>query len=211
MNVTISYNKQPDPSKYQDGKYIAQDTMNIQLSNNKIIVNPKTANSKIIFGIIIMIIVSTAAVLIYSQKQTFLPFVILLLLIPVTTLALEKITINVDSKIEIVNNVGEFDIRNDNGNSKQDIPFEKGMTFAEFLESEYSNYLTANERENLSNRLSDGGSCHLYFADTEIRTCLDEATSDYERGQCVTDENKVYEDSIIQDHSNGCYYIPLCK
>lgn len=208
MTVTISYNIKVDDSKYVDGKYIAEDILNINLSNNKIIANPKTANSKIIIAIVIMIVLSTIAVLIYSQKQTFLPFIILILLIPVTTIALEKITINVDSKVEI-NKTDHFDYKYEVG-TKANIEFEPGMTFDNFINSRYFNLLTREEQLKLMAGFNS--TCDMIYVNKEYDTCIENATTEEENEKCYSDyTTEVDQDDIIKNNRNGYYSLADCK
>ena len=208
MNVIISYNKEPDPTKYQNGKYVAEDTLDINLSNDKISANPKTANNKIIIAIIIMLVISTIAVLVYSQKQTFLPLVILLLILPVATLALEKITINVDSKVEIEEPEEiEIAIRVDE-TRYPNVTCRKNMTLKQVYESDYINILAPQHIKAFRELLLNSGTYVLEFRKNGFDECNENASTGPEKEECKTNYTEdASMNSIVKDNMKGYYYI----
>ena len=208
MTVTISYNIKVDDSKYVDGKYIAEDTLDINLSNDKISANPKTANNKIIIAIVIMLVISTIAVLVYSQKQTFLPLVILLLILPVATLALEKITINVDSKVEIEEPEEiEIAIRVDE-TRYPNVTRRKNMNLKQVYESDYINVLAPQHIKAFRELLLNSGTYGLEFRKNGFDECNENASTGLEKEECKTNYTEdASMNSIVKDNMKGYYYI----
>ena len=106
MYVTLTYTKQVPNEELTDGKYEEDNSMVINLSYGEED-NPETGG--LIYGVLALIvlfaIVFVLSSTIYKAKNNSIPMYIIigLLLIPVTIYALEKITINLDTHVEIEN------------------------------------------------------------------------------------------------------------
>ena len=132
-----------DDEDFVDGVYSEQNEMQLNLSNGD---NPKTSrNLGIIFLILGIVIVSIGLT---TKKKQSAYLLLLLLLVPVSIYAYEKITLTIDTKIEIrqrgtvllhliKNCVGVEDF-------SQKLEFDRGMTWKE-LEEEFREWLDENE------------------------------------------------------------------
>lgn len=104
--VTLTYTKEVPSTELVDGKYEEDNSMVINLSYGEED-NPETGG--LIYGVLALIvlfgIVFVLSSTIYKAKNNSIPMYIIigLLLIPITIYALEKITINLDTHVEIEN------------------------------------------------------------------------------------------------------------
>ena len=100
INLTITYKTEVTPEELQDGAYVENKEFIISLSGED---NPKTGDINIAIIIILLIIVFGFLYYKVDSKQTKLSFVILLgiVLIPLTIYAAEKLTVTINSKVTI--------------------------------------------------------------------------------------------------------------
>ena len=100
INTTITYKTAVTPEELQDGAYVENKEFTISLSGED---NPKTGDINIAIIIILLIIVFGFLYYKVDSKQTKLSFVILLgiVLIPLTIYAAEKLTVTINSKVTI--------------------------------------------------------------------------------------------------------------
>ena len=104
--IKLLYNKKVSEEHFVDGKYILNDSVKLDLVNDSIVVKvPPTHKGysmfMVILGIFSLTISFILLILIKDEKVKSL-LLICLLIIPFTVLALESISLEVDSKIEIV-------------------------------------------------------------------------------------------------------------
>ena len=103
MYITIIYKTEVSNEKLTNGKFIETNTATINVSNGKDIINPKTENNILI----IIFILITATIISFvlfknTQNKKYLSIMVVsLLLIPIGIYALEKLQINVRTKITI--------------------------------------------------------------------------------------------------------------
>lgn len=105
MYINIKYNKAVPSNKLTDGKYIEANEMAISLGNNNAdkIVNPKTGNS-ILLTVVVLAGVIALSVVLYkktSNKKYLNVMLLGLVLIPIGTFALQKLQVNVATKVTI--------------------------------------------------------------------------------------------------------------
>ena len=105
MYINIKYNKAVPSNKLTDGKYVEANEMAITLGNNNAdkIVNPKTGNS-IILTVVVLAGVIALSVVLYkktSNKKYLNVMLLGLVLIPIGTFALQKLQVNVATKVTI--------------------------------------------------------------------------------------------------------------
>ncbi len=105
MYINISYDKAVPSNKLTDGKYVEANEMAITLGNNNAdkIVNPKTGNS-IILTVVVLAGVIALSVVLYkktSNKKYLNVMLLGLILIPIGTFALQKLQVNVATKVTI--------------------------------------------------------------------------------------------------------------
>ncbi len=160
--IVITYNKQmPDELiKQNNGKYIEDNSMVINLSSNESEqVNPKTKAGLII--IVATIISALALIIILYNNHKIHHFtipILLLLLIPITIYAIEKITIKLETKIEIVIPEDFFYIESRGCYYEmiyKDVKYRKGSTFNEFMNSDYFDALGNTEQEYVRTLVSE--------------------------------------------------------
>ena len=219
--LTIKYNKKVPPEAYVDGAYVEQNVMSINLSNDDAIHasvdpatqrkedNPDTGTKNILIFIVILLI-SGIIMIIAIKKNNAIILPILLLLIPLTIHALEKITIEVDAKIEIENiyRTGSLHYCHSTNEQTIDFMYEDGMTWDDFIKSDYYNQFDEHiqgiiEYTDEENQLIFS----LDFGTTEYVTCSDEHGNncwDY-----VTDVETKNE--IVKPKSEGRYLAIACK
>lgn len=218
--LTIKYNKKVPPEKYVDGAYIEQNTMSINLSNDSIHAsvdpasqkNPKTsAGNVLIFITILLISGIILTIAIKANKKMILP--VLLLLIPLTIHALEKITIDVEAKIEIENIYAKAKLEycyHENGEYTKGptiIDYEIGMTLEEFLNTDYASVLPEVVRRNLAGTIDEDS---IYYYDNNYETCLSENDDDF---SACEDYSIKYTDKqfVLKPSSEGYYELSVCK
>ena len=101
MYLTVKYNKQVPIETLSQGLYTENNSMSVDLSD-VILTNPNTYSNLIVFILIISIlIILTILKIKKKQRIGFNVLLIVLLLIPITTYALERITIKAETKISI--------------------------------------------------------------------------------------------------------------
>ena len=149
-----------------------------------------------------------------------------LLVLPITTFALTKITIKVDSKV-VVEKDAEFCVMAYNYDSdeydQENLKFEPGMNWEEYLDSEYNTKFIglSSQQLNLNGKFAGElatSSINLYnmpyrFASYEYITCIKEKLPKNKRVQFQAKQNpcSIYDnedvdiDSLIHPKSVGCY------
>ena len=102
MLVTITYKKQVPSDKLVNGKFVEDNTMSLNLSNQ--ISNPLTVLQRYVFSILLIIVVGVSIIYFLKHKnikKSLKVLLIGLILIPVTAKAIDAIKISIDSHIEI--------------------------------------------------------------------------------------------------------------
>ena len=102
MLVTITYKKQVPSDKLVNGKFVEDNTMSLNLSNQ--ISNPLTVLQRYVFPILLIIVVGVSVIYFLKHKnikKSLKVLLIGLILIPVTAKAIDAIKISIDSHIEI--------------------------------------------------------------------------------------------------------------
>ncbi len=105
LQLIFTYNKEVPQTSFNDGKYTSNNVMQLELVNDNIIVNvPKTykgyTKAMIALGAVAIII---AIILLIRIKNTKVKTIALisLLALPITAYALQKISLEINTKIEI--------------------------------------------------------------------------------------------------------------
>lgn len=100
MYITITYAHEVPTSMLKDGKYSEDNKLSITLSNEK---NPDTSINVPLISIAILTVIGITLVLyIKTKNKAYLNLLFITLLIPTTIYAIEKIKINVTTKITVV-------------------------------------------------------------------------------------------------------------
>ena len=152
MLVTIVYTKEVPDDKLTDGKFIEDNAMSLNLSDE--ITNPSTILQR--YGVNILLIIITCVVAFYflktkNIKNSLKVLLLGLMLIPLTARSLDSIKVTIDSHVE-VEKTSEFcyytrideGIVNGTESSKRYknvqalYKYRKGMTWEEYLNSDYN-------------------------------------------------------------------------
>ena len=152
MLVTITYSKEVPDNKLTDGKFIEDNVMSLNLSDE--ITNPSTILQR--YGVNILLIIITCVVAFYflktkNIKNSLKVLILGLILIPLATRAIETIKVTIDAHVEI-EKPSEFcyityineGIANKTTPSKRYTEvkalykYRKGMTWEEYLNSDYN-------------------------------------------------------------------------
>ena len=144
--VTVSYNKEVPETEFKDGVYNDDNVMTINLSNEEQEVNPSTKTGYIILITAIILFISLLLVLLNKYKLDHLMVLVIAVAIalPISICALEKITITIQAKIQIVYNkpkfcVGIYDYNTDTIGNYQYYDYAKGSTWEQYLDSNLNN------------------------------------------------------------------------
>lgn len=225
--ITISYAHEVDSSKFINGRFEEPNEFTISLSNNKRIINPKTGGIVLVVGVILGLLILGSVIALKGNTKTKLMSILIgLLVLPITTFALTKITIKVDSKV-VVEKDAEFCVMAYNYDSdeydQENLKFEPGMNWEEYLDSEYNTKFIglSSQQLNLNGKFAGElatSSINLYnmpyrFASYEYITCIKEKLPKNKRVQFQAKQNpcSIYDnedvdiDSLIHPKSVGCY------
>ena len=102
MYVVITYKNEVPSNKLVDGKYVENNNMAISLSNGEEVSNPKTGlGISLIIGLILVIGITLIVVNNNKSKNYLSLLVVGLMMIPLCGYALEKLQINVNTKVTI--------------------------------------------------------------------------------------------------------------
>jgi len=132
MLVTIAYTKEVPSDKLTDGKFIEDNDMSLNLSNE--ITNPSTIFQR--YGVNILLILITCIVAIYflktkNIKNSLKVLLLGLILIPLATRALDTIKVAIDSHVEI-DKIKEFCFYS-YYTEKKYYKYEEGETFNDYI------------------------------------------------------------------------------
>ncbi len=193
ITLTITYKKEIDESKYQDGVFIEDNNMRIDLGGDDVI-NPKTGFSYI-YLILVVAITLSITLLIYvfgSRKLSkYTISILVLFLIPISVLALEKLELKVNSHVEINNTKEMCFVHAYDDNRILYYRYIPGMSFEEYIESDYFNGLDVIESAEEMTSYIDNN--YVIFLDKE--------------NPIDSIESVIALDEIIKDKSLGCYKI----
>ena len=155
--ITITYYKEIDTSKFVDGKYIEKNNVSIEFTSNqedevieepimRFATNPDTSTSDIIKIVVVLAIMSIVLAIVVNSKKGKVFLIALLLIIPLTAYALEKINLEVETYVMIeepvetkVFYIAPDNIRNtEEVKDKVEYSFVEGMTWEDWLNSKYN-------------------------------------------------------------------------
>ena len=106
--VTITYNKEIDSDKYEEGLYIESNKAVIKLLNEeKQVVNPNTSSSIIGFVVLVISGVLLLCLIIYGRKHSFVNSIVILIFglvfLPFIVKAVEELKLSVNVRVEVPN------------------------------------------------------------------------------------------------------------
>lgn len=186
MYLKVQYDKEvPSESFDENGSYKENQSMVVNLSNDKEDVTPtpsastptptpeqvkvpdtKSTSMLALFSVLIIIAGIAIGFIAYDKYDLLLVLLVAsFILIPISANALCKCNINIDSKVEITtSNMKEFCVRI--GEEIARYNYEEGMTFNDFLNSEYNTKPFYRAYEEIS--IEENGNCSsLIFHDSD--------------------------------------------
>lgn len=195
--LRIQYNTPVDPEKYVDGKYQENKNLGLNLSNRENVTNPKTNTYIIIISLIVgLLLIGSIIVLKGSTKTKLLSLLLVLTLLPITTLAICKCELKVDSHIEIEQK-NQFCVYKPLRSIEDDIyyyEYKQGDTIKSLLERDANMYEALGLSQGYSYNPEDCRHNTLIFGSIEDLNNNIESLD-------LLDENVK-----IKNHNQGCYY-----
>jgi hypothetical protein len=207
------YDKGISNEKLNDlGMYVENDFTNIGVNINAINV-PDTYKSIDLIGIIsiVTLIIVGTILIIKDRKKEGLMIFLLMLIYPISTYAINEITLNINSVISINPNEEKICLINyDNGifHDEEYLSYDSDLKLDRYLFNE--------EVENISFVPKKIMNCKMLSTDEEEMSCISDAKIDREYVSCMESNDKeyCYKEYIervlsgpILDSYYGCYYI----
>lgn len=152
LTLTVKYKKEVPDNILVNGEYNDSNIMDINLSNDIIVNNPKTGMSLLI-GLLVIVFVFSLIAFIISGKKRYATTMVLaiasILVIPMTVNAICKCQLKLNSNVKIVKVFTyKVDYVNCRLQDTQYFPYEYGMTWREYFESDY--YRNVNYEDKLT-------------------------------------------------------------
>ncbi len=216
LNLTINYdNEVPEEKLSSVGLYNENNNIELKLEeyqskqnedkqkDNKQVLNPKTG--RIIFKTIILIILIlgiSLTIFVNKRNKKIYLFILSLLLIPTSIYALEKLTINIESKIEI-NSPFVFSIDDNEYN------YTKGMTWQDWVDSEYNTIGAFTQKWYYEKQITSDNYLNYYFRDgnTGIITSCNRIGQEKFCNPIVNDEGHDWTFVVDKIQKNKQYHI----
>jgi len=229
VNITITYVKELDDSEFDNGVFTETNQVSLELVNDsneiidnpviKMVTNPETSTGYILLAII-AIILSLVLILFISNKKAKLFLLTILLLIPITIYALERIKIDVETYVEIEKKYN-FTIINkcsndaDDTEERNELSFEfmRGMNFNDYINSKYFEELSDLKKEMFENLFVENyDSNYMDFYNQKLYDCINEIEYPEHRSGMTNEETAEYYNELsiannkrsicIQTHGN---------
>ncbi len=228
--ITIKYANEVPADKFVNGKFEEADNMVISLSDSEIR-NPQTSTTGIVIALVLLLLVIGTVIVIKGHtKAKLLTVMALFLSVPFATLAISKVTITINSKVQIVNSA-EYCIINTAIGEEQTFEFTRGISLTDYClnsgrggSSSFCEVINHEASGSANDDVESSGSSPIHFMGRKLITCYSQESSGHLSGpkepvngpdddpcQEFADE---YEDvsvsNKIMDKSKGCYvYEPL--
>ena len=191
INVTITYVKELDDSEFDNGVFTETNQVSLELVNDsnevidnpviKMVTNPNTSTGYILL-VIFAVILSMLVLILIKNKKSKLFIITILLTIPLTVFALEKIKIDVETYIEIekrsyftlINECpSEYD--EESNWDKEVYEFKEGMSFNDYMNSDYYNSLDTNKKNRIGLRVENDYTIkYLEYYNKNLINCLNQ-------------------------------------
>ena len=239
MLVTIAYTKEVPSDKLTDGKFIEDNDMSLNLSNE--IINPTTILQR--YGVNILLILITCIVAFYflktkNIKNSLKVLLLGLMLIPLATRALDTIEVTIDSHVE-VEKTSKFCYETyinegiANGTTPSEsytevkalYKYRKGMTWEDYLNSDYNKIIDSitisynNKQLNFKDYINKVNKVYsktwepIYLFGSNMES-YDEFPYRFEGSdnnyKFFHSKKELFE-SEIMNSSQGCYYPKTCS
>ncbi len=169
LQIDITYANQVPPATFLDGRYTETNELTINLSHQD---NPVTSNGALIAIVGLSVILFIVTISLYIKSKQLLLLIIPVLFIPITIYAIEKLTIEVTTNIEIVPKTVTVAVGYGGACELAD--------HSQFQEVEYIEGLT---KEELFDYYGVVEGTQVYFFPTELVECINQ------KEYAVYDEN----------------------
>ncbi len=134
MYVTISYDKEVADEDYENNVYKNNNYMNLSFSTGKDF-NPDTKVGQITIISIVLIVSLVLTIFFIRKRKSCYMIIVVLLMTPTIIKAMELFRIDINAYVEIGRrSIGTFSLCDEN----IEYQFEEGMTFAEWVLSDYN-------------------------------------------------------------------------
>ena len=239
MLITITYTKEVPSDKLTDGKFIEDNVMSLNLSDE--ITNPSTILQR--YGVNILLIIITCVVAFYflktkNIKNSLKVLILGLILIPLATRALDTIEVTIDSHVE-VEKTSKFCYETyinegiANGTTPSEsytevkalYKYRKGMTWEDYLNSDYNKIIDSttisynNKQLNFKDYINKVNKVYsktwepIYLFGSNMES-YDEFPYRFEGSdnnyKFFHSKKELFE-SEIMNSSQGCYYPKTCS
>jgi len=190
MYITVKYNQKVPNEKFdKNGIFTEENNLIIVLDNDKgmlnVLKNPNTGHNLLIVFIVFLGVIGISFMLYKTtkHKKYLTIFIISLILLPFSIYAMEKLQINVDSKIQIARgDLKQFPVAVTRGRCVTDYSeafenasrytYEEGMTWEEWAESEYNvDHIKIFSTQDSANIEKDYSKWHHTYASSELIEC----------------------------------------
>ena len=225
ITVTITYVKALEDYEFENGVFTETNQVSLELVNDsnevidnpiiKMVTNPETSTGYILLAII-AIILSLVLILFISNKKAKLFLLTILLLIPITIYALERIKIDVETYVEIEKKytftlINECHHYADDTEEWNELNFEfmQGMSFNDYINSEYFEELSYLKKEMFENLfVENNNSNYIFFYNQKLYDCINEIEYPERRSGMTNEEIAEYynELSIANNKRNACIH-----
>lgn len=212
INILITYIKELEDSDFVDGFYKETNSVSLELVNDnevidnpviKMVTNPNTSTGYILL-VIFAVILSMLVLVLVKNKKSKLLIIAILLTIPLTVYALEKIKIDVETYIEIEKRtfftlINECPSEDDEENNwdKEVYEFTEGMSFNDYMNSDYFNSLDINKKNRLVNSVN-APNVHisLNYYNINLENCLNQIEYPESKPNMSEEEREEYNNKM---------------
>ena len=201
--LRVKYKTEVDPSKFVNGQYQDEVTMKVNLRADDAPANPNTGLPYVII-ISLVLIISGIALIVYKKKKlSTLMILVGILLLPIGVNALCTCEIIVNSKV-IITQEDEFKILYkgcfDYPTEESNISYKIGMSFNDFLESEYYDRLNDSQKNALFYLNKSGA----YFLSDGFDSCMNSIVWPNEQDYQNIEDYYNAQD-LAEDQEQECY------
>ena len=224
INILITYIKELEDSDFVDGFYKETNSVSLELINDnevidnpaiKMVTNPNTSTGYILL-VIFAVILSMLVLVLVKNKRSKLLIITMLLTIPLTVYALEKIIIDVETYIEIEKKT-YFTLINECQNEegeesmwdKEVYEFKEGMSFNDYMNSDYYNSLDTNKKNRIGLRVENDYTIkHLDYYNKNLINCLNQIEYPEWKPDMSQEERDEYNNqlSLVREAERTCRF-----
>jgi hypothetical protein len=214
INILITYIKELEDSDFVDGFYKETNSVSLELVNDndvidnpviKMVTNPNTSTGYILL-VIFAVILSMLVLVLVKNKRSKLFIIAILLTIPLTVYALEKIKIDVETYIEIERrnyftliNTCPSEYDEENNWDKEVYEFKEGMSFNDYMNSDYYNSLDTNKKNRIGQSIKNDQTIqYLKYYNINLENCLNQIEYPESKPDMSEEESEEYNNKKIR-------------